>query len=90
MSAEHLVDQLGELPIAGEALLPGEILHSELRDDAEHWASVYEELIAFLIRFDHAGGTLERYRRRLRYWRSRRDELADGESPLWRSSEVLE
>jgi hypothetical protein len=90
MSLDPVVGQeAGQSPIATEPLLPGEVLHSDRRDDAEHWGAVYEELIAFLVRFDHPGETLERYRRRLHYWRRRGDELADHESPGRRSREVL-
>ena len=66
-----------------EGLLPGEWPDSPYPEDAEHWSTVYVELIT-------AAGELaasadgnrsaveaaqERYRRRLAFWRQRADEL---------------
>ncbi|MBV8528893.1 MAG: hypothetical protein JOZ75_11295 [Candidatus Dormibacteraeota bacterium] len=70
---------------AGETspLLPGEWCETTFRDDAEHWVSVYEELV------DDAAGlaasaegvstpldaVVSRYRCRLKFWRRRLAEL---------------
>ena len=67
-------------------LLPGEQPDSGLRDDAEHWIAVYEELTNFLLdALPDVPDALERYRGRLEYWRRRRVEtehpgLSRGES----------
>jgi hypothetical protein len=72
--------------VAGGPLLPGEAADSELPDDAEHWAAVYEELTGFLVQVDPPADAVERYRRRLEHWRCRRDELGGAagtiESPI--------
>lgn len=62
-------------------LLPGEALASDLIDDAEMWATVYEELYGFLRRSPRGcrNSTLERFRERRDYWRRRRAELGDTE-----------
>jgi hypothetical protein len=64
------------LRAAAAALLPGETAQSDVLEDAEHWAAVYQELAAFLDRM-HLGRrqTTERFHRRLDYWRLRQDEL---------------
>lgn len=64
-----------------EPLLPGEMADSRLRDDAEHWIAVYEELIGFLRGSEAADGQLARYHRRLTFWRHRRDQLGNGNGP---------
>jgi hypothetical protein len=61
---------------ADSALLPGELADSDMAEDAEHWAAVYEELTGFLLEVGPPDETLERYRRRLAHWRCRRSELA--------------
>jgi hypothetical protein len=66
-------------PAPAPPLLPGETAQSDVLEDAEHWAAVYQELAAFLD-----GSALgrpeatERFRRRLDYWRHRQDELISG------------
>jgi hypothetical protein len=64
-----------------EIVLPGELPDSDVREDAEHWAAVYEELIGFLLGSHARAGTLARYHRRLTFWRQRLDQLAGGPSP---------
>ena len=76
MSEGYELDRPGR-----EAVLPGEMPDSDVRDDAEHWVAVYEELIGFLVGSQAADGALPRYRHRLSFWRSRRDQLANGHSP---------
>lgn len=57
-------------------LLPGESRQSDLLEDAEHWAAVYEELTHFLDRLRvRDPQTMGRLCTRLEYWRHRRDEL---------------
>lgn len=57
-------------------LLPGEASQSDLLDDAQHWAAVYQELTEFLDRVRLGRPeTAARYRRRLDYWRHRQAEL---------------
>jgi hypothetical protein len=75
--------QAAELP-----LLPGEMADSDLADDAEHWAAVYEELTGFLVQLDPTDDAVERYRRRLEYWRCRRDELGGVPKPNGHRSEA--
>lgn len=60
----------------GEPLLPGEARRSDLLEDAEHWAAVYEELTGFLLTHGGRRDTTGRFCSRLEYWRHRRDELA--------------
>ena len=65
-----------------DRLLPGEPHDSSLREDAAHWAVVYTELVKFL-RASSADLThmLDRYSRRLAFWR-RRVEALEGQSPM--------
>lgn len=74
---------------AAEApLLPGEIPRSDLRDDAEHWTAVYEELVGILRASAPPEGMLERYQLRLDYWRRRREELTAPPLPDGHSSKA--
>lgn len=60
-----------------DLLLPGEAMRSDVLEDAEHWAAVYEELTAFLRSTRcRMPETMGRFQSRLEYWRHRRDELA--------------
>ena len=61
-------------------LLPGEMFDSDLADDAEHWAMVYEELTRFLVQIEQSDEAVERFRRRLEYWRCRRDQLDESKN----------
>lgn len=61
-------------------LVPGEVADSNSRDDAEHWTNVYQELIGFLAGVDAGSAALERYRRRLAFWRRRRQQLTEAMS----------
>lgn len=61
---------------SADGLLPGEALQSDTLDDATHWTAVYEELVSFLRHTDLRIPTLDRYQRRLAYWRRRSDEIA--------------
>lgn len=57
-----------------DGLLPGELPDSGYREDAEHWLSVYSELLCLATELgltSHA----ERYGRRLRFWQARLQEL---------------
>ena len=54
-------------------LLPGEVTDSHHRDEVEHWVAVYEELTRFLYQSSAPDHLLERYLRRLRFWRGRLD-----------------
>jgi hypothetical protein len=57
-------------------LLPGELLLTNLGEDAEHWVAVYGALTAFLAENQpDLPHVLQRYQRRLRYWVDRRDEM---------------
>jgi hypothetical protein len=61
-------------------LLPGEVADTDDPEDAEHWTSVYQELMAFLVDSDTAEDTLGRFRSRFDHWRRRLDELGgDGQ-----------
>jgi hypothetical protein len=71
-------------------LLPGEVADSRDRDDIEHWVAVYEQLAGFLNEFNAAGEMQERYRRRLRFWRGRRAEVAQPASEYGHWSEAVE
>jgi hypothetical protein len=68
-------------------LLPGELLTSDDPEDAAHWVAVYSEL-AFMLRSlperTTVDGTVERYERRLAFWRERLRQLSsDGaEAPV--------
>jgi hypothetical protein len=64
------------LGAAAAPLLPGETAQSDVLEDADHWAAVYQELTVFLDR-THLGRrrTTESFHRRLDYWRLRQDEL---------------
>lgn len=62
-----------------DRLLPGEPPTSNYVEDAAHWVTVYAELSEYLSRSQIAlEGTLERYQRRLAFWRLRLDELDGG------------
>jgi hypothetical protein len=68
-------DVIQEYTFETTPLLPGEQPDSGLRDDAEHWIAVYEELTNFLLdALPDVPDALERYRGRLEYWRRRRVE----------------
>jgi len=69
-------------------LLPGETARSDLRDDAEHWTAVYEELVGILRTAVPPEGMLQRYELRLDYWRRRRDELSAAPRPNGHPSQV--
>jgi hypothetical protein len=56
-------------------LLPGEVRESSEPDDAAHWVAVYEELVGFLRRTSPRLSVIERYQRRLAYWRRQRGDL---------------
>ena len=59
-------------------LLPGEVATSQMSEDAELWVTVYSELLDFLGGHPEAETfwrTIERYQRRLFFWRRRLDEL---------------
>src|SRR5262245_55460190 len=56
-------------------VLPGEDLQSDDLGDADHWVSVYEELLSFVSQADPQKPAVYRYQRRLGYWSRRRDEL---------------
>jgi hypothetical protein len=61
-------------------LLPAEPRSVELLEDAEHWAAVYEELVAFLVAgadVDLPPDRQERLERRLQFWRRRVSELRE-------------
>ena len=70
-----------------DRLLPGEPPDSRWREDADHWVVVYSELVRFLCS-SAASRThvLNRYSRRLAFWRARAEALecrADAEeTPL--------
>lgn len=81
-------DAVNQSEAAEAPLLPGETSDSGLPDDAVHWATVYEELIGFLVHLDPPEGTFERYQRRLEYWRCRRDEAGRAAEPNRRSSDA--
>jgi hypothetical protein len=80
----------GDLTVSADVpLLSGEMADSSDCDDADHWVAVYEELTALLSASDPPDGMLERYRRRLRFWHRRREQLARA-AANGRSSEVVE
>lgn len=59
-----------------QSLLPGEAQGTDLLEDAEHWAAVYEELTHFLLSIRAAEpDRIGHFCARLEYWRHRRDEL---------------
>lgn len=68
------------------ALLPGECSDTSFRGDAEHWVTVYEEMVQHAQELAAAGDGLEpaltrsvcRYRERLEFWRRRLRELTPG------------
>lgn len=65
------------------ALLPGECDDTNFRDDAQHWVTVYEEMVSHARDLVSAGDGLEsalteslaRYRQRLEFWQRRLREL---------------
>lgn len=87
-STRQAADAAREGASEPDALLPGEVRESELPDDAEHWAAVYEELTRFLLESDLDAHMVERYRLRLDYWRRRRDELAGRGPPAEESIDI--
>jgi hypothetical protein len=69
-------DLLERPGLEADPLLPGELLLSSLCEDAEHWVAVYEALTSFLAdNQPDPPDMLDRYQRRLAYWRCRHDEL---------------
>lgn len=58
----------------GDPLLAGEAPDSRYAEDCEHWIDVYTELVRFAQTVDGAEPLVERYERRLSYWRDRRGE----------------
>jgi hypothetical protein len=60
---------------ANVPLLPGEVADTNVPEEVEHWAAVYEELTDFLLRVEPPQEMVERYRRRLEHWRCRRAQL---------------
>lgn len=62
----------------GDGLLPGEIPDTGYPEDAEHWLAVYSELLRFATEIKLTP-YVDLYRRRLEFWRARREEL--GSSP---------
>lgn len=69
-------------------LLPGEVADSDIRDDAEHWSTVYEEMIGFLVTLDSQDPWLERCRQRLTFWHRRRKQLMGPNDANRRSDEA--
>ncbi|MBO0686150.1 MAG: hypothetical protein J2P45_23625 [Candidatus Dormibacteraeota bacterium] len=60
-------------------LLPGERPDTCYLDDAEHWAAVYTELTELFLGhpgWESSRQMLDRYERRLAFWRSRLEELS--------------
>ena len=61
-------------------LLPGELPSSSEAEDAAHWVAVYTELTDSLLRHPQTDAfqeTLDRYRHRLGFWRTRLHDLSD-------------
>lgn len=61
-----------------EGLLPGEQPDTGYPEDAEHWLTVYSELLQFATDLG-LGSYAGHYRRRIRFWRARRRQLGSSE-----------
>jgi hypothetical protein len=73
---EDPLEVVGQTAFGPAPLLPGEDVDPAHLEDADHWVAVYEELIGFLHQSrPDLPATVERYRRRLAYWRALRDQL---------------
>ena len=58
----------------GDGLLPGELPDTCFLEDAEHWLTVYAELMHFAVEFE-LESSVALYERRLRFWRRRHLDL---------------
>ncbi|MBO0709206.1 MAG: hypothetical protein J2P44_12660 [Candidatus Dormibacteraeota bacterium] len=58
----------------GDGLLPGELPDTSYPEDAQHWLTVYSELLRFATELE-VPAYVDLYRRRLDFWRVRRTEL---------------
>jgi hypothetical protein len=61
-----------EEQLEGDPLLPGEAPNTPYAEDCEHWIDVYSELIRFADTITGADPLVQRYERRLRFWRDRK------------------
>jgi hypothetical protein len=78
----YAFERNSRLAANGVPLLPGEEPQSDLLEDAQHWAAVYEELTRFVtgLRLGTSDAAW-RFQRRLDYWRRCRDELSGADAP---------
>lgn len=58
----------------GDGLLPGELPDTSYPEDAQHWLTVYSELLLFATELE-LPAYVDLYRRRLGFWRVRLNEL---------------
>ena len=67
-------DRPMEEQLEEDPLLPGEAPDTPYAEDCEHWIDVYSELIRFADTIAVAEPLVQRYERRLQFWRDRKGE----------------